>query len=52
MDYVGIFIVGVVFGFVAAACASNSIDKKSAESGFVKLDGKIYRLSEPLEKNN
>lgn len=49
MDYLGILVIGIVLGFCVAASASNSIDKESAEYGFVKLDGAIYKLTK-LEK--
>ena len=49
MDYLGILIVGIVLGFCFAVSASNSIDKKAAEFGYVKLDGAIYKLTK-LEK--
>lgn len=49
MDYIGILAIGVILGFCIAAGASNSIDKEAAESGYVKLDGEIYRLTK-LEK--
>ncbi len=49
MDYLGILVIGVVFGFCLAACGSIASDKKSAESGFIKLDGEVYKLTK-LEK--
>ena len=49
MDYLGILVVGVVLGFCVAVSASNSHDKKAAGSGFIKLDGEIYKLTK-LEK--
>lgn len=49
MDYLGILVIGVVMGFCLAVSASNSRDKTAAESGFIKLDGAIYKLTK-LEK--
>jgi len=49
VDYLGILVIGVVLGFCIAVSASNSHDKKAAESGFTKLDGEIYKLTK-LEK--
>ena len=49
MDYLGILVIGVVLGFCIAVSASNSNDKKAAASGFIKLDGEIYKLTK-LEK--
>jgi hypothetical protein len=49
VDYLGILVIGVVLGFCIAVSGSNSSDKKAAESGYVKLDGEIYRLTK-LEK--
>ena len=49
MDYLGILFIGAVLGFCTAVSGSNSSDKKAAESGYVKLDGEIYRLTK-LEK--
>jgi len=51
MDYLGILVIGVVLGFCLAVSASNSHDKKAAESGFIKLDGAIYKLGK-LEKED
>ena len=45
MDYLGIIVIGVVLGFCLAVSASNSHEKRAAESGFIKLDGAIYKLT-------
>lgn len=49
MEYLGILVIGVVFGFCLAADGSIASDKESAESGLIKLDGEVYKLTK-LEK--
>lgn len=44
MDYLGILVIGVVVGFCLAACASVSSDRKAVESGYIKIDGKMYKI--------
>lgn len=44
MDYLGLLVIGVVVGFCLAARASISSDRKSVEHGYIKLDGKIYKI--------
>jgi hypothetical protein len=51
VDYLGILVIVVVLGFCIAVSGSNSSDKKAAESGHVKLDGEIYRLTR-IEKED
>ena len=49
MDYLGLLVIGVVVGFYLAAFASVSSDRKAVEHGYIKLDGKIYKL-ESIDK--
>lgn len=49
MDYLGILVIGIVVGFCLAVFASMASDRKSAEHGFIKLDGAVYKLTK-LEK--
>lgn len=51
MDYLGIFFVSIVLGVCIAASAVNSSDKKAADSGYIEIDGAIYKLTK-LEKED
>ena len=44
MDYLGLFVVGVVVGFCLAAYSAAASDSKSVEHGYIKIGGKIYKL--------
>mgnify|MGYP000163924077 CR=1 FL=1 len=44
------FFVGLFSGFVLCVLGELQIEKKTAESGIIKLDGKLYTLEEVFDK--
>ena len=56
MMYVAIALIGLVIGYVGGvlmACYGQlTIEKKSTETGVIKLDGEYYRIEKITQVNN